>query len=179
MLTSGPHTRRQRWATVRTHARGGCGRVVGEDGWAAPSWAARQPTGPRRGGPRASRLARGGVGRVGRGLGWAAGGLAGPRRGKGERRGRKAVAGPLSQARPRTVEGEKVRRGGLWLGRAPCWATRGGGGIFPFLFSSLALNSTQKYFSQNHSTTSKKTWSGMMQQPHPGFTYTRYRVNSR
>jgi hypothetical protein len=62
---------------------------------------------------------------------------AGPRgaRGEGERKGGGQAAARLpSEAGPRTGEGEKVREGGLWLGHAPCSATRRGGGIFPFFY---------------------------------------------
>jgi hypothetical protein len=77
--------------------------------------------------------------------GWEKGGAVGPRQpaqdgGEGERGEERG--------------GGKPRLGRVQRGVG--WATRRGGGIFPFSFSYLALNSTQKYFSQNHSTTSKQ-----------------------
>jgi hypothetical protein len=111
------------------------------------------------GGGGSNRRAHGAHGaRGGGGASWAAE-MAGPR-GGGER-----------QAAP----------GRSRLGRG--WKpAQGGRENFPFPFSYLALNSTPKYFSQITQPQARKSWSGMMQQPNKiflGFTYTRYRTNSR
>jgi hypothetical protein len=116
---------------------------------------------------------------------------------------REAVAAVLTAARTTRVGGggragpatgppswlgrmQGVGRGGPRQGEAG-WAAagsrpKGGRENFPFPFSYLALNSTPKYFSQITQPQARKSGSGMMQQPKKiflGFTYTRYRANSR